>query len=117
MWNCPYSNDSFPTYAEDIDGGSSQSVAAMSESAKQNKVTLVAGSIPERSNDKLYNTCCVFDTDGKLLAKHRKVSGFVACESSALHMHAPLQLVQLSTLVSATCSFVYMFPVQGKLTN
>ena len=23
MWNCPYSNDSFPTYAEDIDAGDS----------------------------------------------------------------------------------------------
>lgn len=31
MWNCPYSNDSFPTYAEDIDGGDSPSVAALSE--------------------------------------------------------------------------------------
>ena len=79
MWNCPYSNESFPTYAEDIDGGGSQSVSAMSESAKQNKVTLVAGSIPERSNDKLYNTCCVFDTEGKLLAKHRKVSTTSLC--------------------------------------
>ena len=23
MWNCPYSNDSFPIYAEDIDAGDS----------------------------------------------------------------------------------------------
>lgn len=73
MWNCPYSNDSFPTYAEDIDGGNSQSVAAMSAAAKDNEVTLVAGSVPERSNGKLFNTCCIFDTTGKLLAKHRKV--------------------------------------------
>lgn len=25
MWNCPYSNDSFPTYAEDLDAGPSPS--------------------------------------------------------------------------------------------
>ena len=31
MWNCPYSNDSFPVYAEDIDGGASQSVQALGE--------------------------------------------------------------------------------------
>lgn len=31
MWNCPYSNDSFPTYAEDIDGGDAPSVKALSE--------------------------------------------------------------------------------------
>ena len=74
MWNCPYSNDSFPTYAEDIDGGASMSAAALSEAASKNKVTLVGGSIPERSEGKLYNTCCVFDKQGTLLAKHRKVS-------------------------------------------
>ena len=28
MWNCPYSNDSFPTYAEDIDAGDSPRCAA-----------------------------------------------------------------------------------------
>lgn len=31
MWNCPYSNDSFPVYAEDIDGGASQSAAVLSQ--------------------------------------------------------------------------------------
>ena len=30
MWNCPYSNESFPIYAEDIDAGDSPSAAAMS---------------------------------------------------------------------------------------
>ncbi len=77
MWNCPYSNDSFPSYAEDIDGGSSQSAAALSEAAKQHGITLVGGSIPERSEGNLYNTCLVYSKDGKLLAKHRKV-GFCA---------------------------------------
>lgn len=31
MWNCPYSNDSFPTYAEDIDSGPSPSTQMLSE--------------------------------------------------------------------------------------
>lgn len=74
MWNCPYSNDCFPKYAEDIDAGRSASVSEMSASAKESGVTLVAGSIPESSNGKVYNTCCIFDDQGKLLAKHRKVS-------------------------------------------
>lgn len=74
MWNCPYSNESFPKYAEDIDAGCSRSVSEMSASAKESGVTLVAGSIPESSNGKVYNTCCVFNEQGKLLAKHRKVS-------------------------------------------
>ena len=78
MWNCPYSNESFPKYAEDIEAGNSRSVSAMSDSAKEAGITLVAGSIPESSSGKLYNTCCIFDEQGKLLAKHRKVDHVAA---------------------------------------
>ena len=75
IWNSPYSNDSFPVYAEDIDAGgnASPSTAMLSEVSRLLKLTIVGGSIPERSGDRLYNTCCVFGTDGKLKAKHRKV--------------------------------------------
>ena len=73
MFNCPYSNESFPKYAEDIDTGSSETAKQLSGFAADNGVTLVAGSIPETSGDKLYNTCLVFDRHGKQLAKHRKV--------------------------------------------
>ncbi|OIT06860.1 PREDICTED: omega-amidase, chloroplastic [Nicotiana attenuata] len=78
IWNSPYSNDSFPIYAEDIDAGSdaSPSTAMLSEVAQLLKITIVGGSIPERSGDKLYNTCCIFDADGKLKAKHRKIHLF-----------------------------------------
>ncbi|PHT94769.1 Omega-amidase NIT2, partial [Capsicum annuum] len=78
IWNSPYSNDSFPIYAEDIDAGpdASPSTAMLSEVAQLLKITIVGGSIPERSGDKLYNTCCVFDADGKLKAKHRKIHLF-----------------------------------------
>ncbi|KAH9551711.1 hypothetical protein CY35_09G026800 [Sphagnum magellanicum] len=78
IWNCPYSNDSFPVYAEDIDAGfeASPSSAMLSNVAREKKLTIVGGSIPERSNGHLYNTCCVFDKDGELKAKHRKVHLF-----------------------------------------
>ncbi|CAH9141920.1 unnamed protein product [Cuscuta epithymum] len=78
IWNSPYSNDSFPVYAEDIDAGpdASPSTAMLSEVARLLKVTIVGGSIPERSEDKLYNTCCVFDSQGNLKAKHRKIHLF-----------------------------------------
>ncbi|CAK7352836.1 unnamed protein product [Dovyalis caffra] len=78
IWNSPYSNDSFPVYAEDIDvgGEASPSTAMLSEVARLLKITIVGGSIPERSGDRLYNTCCVFDSDGKLKAKHRKIHLF-----------------------------------------
>jgi predicted amidohydrolase len=79
IWNCPYSNDSFPVYAEDIDAGfeASPSSAMLSNVAREKKLTIVGGSIPERSNGHLYNTCCVFDKDGELKAKHRKVYTFL----------------------------------------
>ncbi|KAM5566126.1 omega-amidase, chloroplastic [Rosa sericea] len=78
IWNGPYSNDSFPVFAEDIDAGgdASPSTAMLSEVAQRLKITIVGGSISERSGDQLYNTCCVFGTDGKLKAKHRKIHLF-----------------------------------------
>uniref|UniRef100_A0A0V0GXA8 Putative ovule protein n=1 Tax=Solanum chacoense TaxID=4108 RepID=A0A0V0GXA8_SOLCH len=48
----------------------------LSEVSRSRKITIIGGSIPERSGDKLYNSCCVFGTDGKLLAKHRKIHLF-----------------------------------------
>jgi omega-amidase len=78
IWNSPYSNASFPVYAEDIDAGgdASPSTAMLSELSRLLNITIVGGSIPERSGDRLYNTCCVFGTDGKLKAKHRKIHLF-----------------------------------------
>ncbi|CAA0829309.1 Omega-amidase-chloroplastic [Striga hermonthica] len=78
IWNSPYSNDCFPVYAEDIDAGgdASPSTAMLSELSRSLKITIIGGSIPERSGDKVYNTCCIFGTDGKLKAKHRKIHLF-----------------------------------------
>ncbi|XP_075509652.1 omega-amidase, chloroplastic-like isoform X1 [Primulina tabacum] len=78
IWNSPYSNDSFPVYAEDIDAGgnASPSTTMLSQLSLTLQITIVGGSIPERSGDRLYNACCVFGTDGKLKAKHRKIHLF-----------------------------------------
>jgi omega-amidase len=78
IWNGPYSNDSFPEYAEDIEAGgdAAPSYSMMSDVARSLQITLVGGSISERSGNSLYNTCCVFGSDGKLKGKHRKVHLF-----------------------------------------
>ncbi|KAJ7528578.1 hypothetical protein O6H91_15G008800 [Diphasiastrum complanatum] len=78
MWNCPYSNSSFPVYAEDIDAGGNESPSTMmlSDVARKKQVTIIGGSIPERSYDHLYNTCCIYGRNGELQAKHRKVHLF-----------------------------------------
>ncbi|RWW17616.1 hypothetical protein GW17_00018444 [Ensete ventricosum] len=59
-------------YAEDIEGvgDAAPSFSMLSEAARSLQITIIGGSIPERSGDRLYNTCCVFGTDGKLLGAH-----------------------------------------------
>lgn len=43
-FNCPYSNDSFPTYAEAVPGG--PSAAMLQEAARKHSVYLVGGALP-----------------------------------------------------------------------
>ena len=46
----------------------------LSETAKQNKIALVGGSLFEKGEDnKFYNTSLIFDGNGKLRAKYRKI--------------------------------------------
>ncbi len=40
----------------------------------------VAGSIPEREGEKLYNTCTVYNPEGDMVAKYRKVRVKVVTE-------------------------------------
>lgn len=45
----------------------------LSRAAKQNSVFVVGGTIPEVDGDGIYNTCTVWNPDGELIAKYRKV--------------------------------------------
>ena len=69
MWNCPYGTRFFREYGEPSDG---KSVTKMMELAKELKIYLFGGSVSELENDKVYNTCYVFDRNGSLIGKHRK---------------------------------------------
>jgi omega-amidase len=73
-WNSPYATSAFGAYAEAIPGGPSS--AALSAAAREHKVFLVGGSMPERCGDSIYNTAVAFGPDGALLAKHRKMHLF-----------------------------------------
>ena len=72
-FNSPYGTSYFPKYAETIPG---RSTAALEKAAKDNKVFLIGGSIPEEDSGKLYNTCTVYNPEGQMIAKHRKVHLF-----------------------------------------
>lgn len=72
-FNSPYGTSYFPEYAESIPGPSTDSLV---KSAKENGIFLIGGSIPEKDGDKIYNTCTVFNPNGEMIAKHRKVHLF-----------------------------------------
>jgi agmatine deiminase len=55
---------------ESIPGPTSR---ALSEMARKNRVTLVGGSIFEKAKERRYNTCLVFDEEGRIISKYRKV--------------------------------------------
>ncbi len=46
--------------------------ATLAQCAKENKVTLVAGSLYELDHGRLFNTSCVFGPSGRMLGKYRK---------------------------------------------
>ena len=74
IWNSPYQTDLFPVNAEPEQG---DSWLAMSTIARKNSVYIVGGSIPELGDDgRIYNTCYVFDREGRQIGKHRKVHLF-----------------------------------------
>ena len=74
MFNCPYNNRNFREYAETFPQG--ETIKMLSKAAKEKKIYLVGGSIPELDGDKVYNTSFVFDNKGDLIGKHRKMHLF-----------------------------------------
>lgn len=76
-FNSPYAVDKFREYAEVI-SIESPSVKALSDIARQWKITLVGGSIPELEpeSDKIYNTSVVFNEMGEIIGTHRKAHLF-----------------------------------------
>ncbi|GAA5835625.1 hypothetical protein JCM3766R1_006465 [Sporobolomyces carnicolor] len=89
IFNSPYATNMFRRYAEkigfapnseqdfDVEKTDSESIRLLSDIAKEHKIWLIGGSIPElASDDKVYNSSPVFSPDGKLVALHRKVHLF-----------------------------------------
>lgn len=74
MFNCPYDSGKFKDYGEDENCG--ETVRSVSETAKALGIYVVAGSIPEYCDGRLYNTSFVFGRSGEIIARHRKVHLF-----------------------------------------
>lgn len=73
MFCCPYSSALFREYGEK-EGGIAYK--ALSEAAKRNHIYIVGGSIPELDGNMVFNTAYVFDRNGVVIGKHRKMHLF-----------------------------------------
>ncbi len=73
MFACPYENDCFTRFAMTQDDAFLQELA---KTAKTHGIYLVAGTVPEREGERIYNTAFVFDPKGNRVAKHRKMHLF-----------------------------------------
>lgn len=80
MFNCPYENEKFIEYAEEIEN--SESLKEIAKLAKEESIPVLAGSIPEleinnlNNSKAIYNTSVFIDNNGKFLGKHRKMHLF-----------------------------------------
>jgi len=85
-FNSPYGHTHFPVYAEhigytpgqpyDITKSESESVKMLSAVAQDTGAWIIGGSIPEKDDGKLYNTCTVYSPKGELVTVFRKVHLF-----------------------------------------
>lgn len=74
MFNCPYNVSRFGRYAENIDTG--ETIKAISGTAASLNMYVAAGSVPELSGGRIYNTSILFDRKGQIIAYHRKMHLF-----------------------------------------
>ncbi len=73
MFNCPYETEAFPKYAEEYPGKTAQLLSSLSQELG---VYIFGGSIPELDNGEVYNTSFIFNKNGDLIGKHRKIHLF-----------------------------------------
>lgn len=73
MFACPYDNSCFPRFAMDKD---SPFLTEIGNAALEYGIYIVAGSVPEKLKNKIYNTSFVFDPKGRRVEKHRKIHLF-----------------------------------------
>lgn len=82
MCSCPYNTKYFREYGEEVppaaqaSASTSPTIMALSELAREHKIWLVGGSVPELVGNKVHNTCVVFSPEGIDVARHRKVHLF-----------------------------------------
>ena len=73
MFNCPYDYNYFSRFSETFQGETNEMLSGI---AKALGIYIIGGSIPEKDENKIYNTSFIFGRDGKMIARHRKIHLF-----------------------------------------
>ena len=81
MFSCPYSRKYFRSF---VSAGHEPTIAILSALAKELGIYIVGGTVPESTDGKLYNTCFIFNREGRQIARHRKIHLF---DSDSLSIH------------------------------
>lgn len=74
MFNCPYSGRYFSIYAEEEE--KSRALKMLEKVSREWGIYIIGGSIPELDAGKVYNTSYVFNPEGRIIGKHRKIHLF-----------------------------------------
>ena len=74
MFQCPYSLESFPVFAEDIPNGETSHF--LSNLARQYGIYLIGGSIPEKRGNRYFNTTIAYNPSGEIIGIYRKIHLF-----------------------------------------
>jgi len=73
MFISPYEIDKFNLYQQNDD---SKVIKWLSNLAKTHHAYIIGGSVPEESEESLYNTSYIFNREGKIIKKYRKIHLF-----------------------------------------
>lgn len=68
------SHEQFINFPEDENGG--ETIAFIKELAKKYNTNIIAGTVIEKENDKLYNTSFIINRNGETIDKYRKIHLF-----------------------------------------
>jgi predicted amidohydrolase len=71
MWSCGFDNRNLNEHAEDLPA----IMDILSKRAKQKNI-IIAGTMPEKNDDDIYNTMFIIDTDGSVVGSYRKIHLF-----------------------------------------
>lgn len=105
IWNIGYF--SFDLYSKEAETVHGETARRMSQKAKEHGFYLHAGSFVEKEDGKLFNTSLLFNPDGTLIARYRKIHlfGYGSQESQLLSRGSEVVVVEtdLGRIGMCTC--------------